>query len=85
VIGMCNGKDVGFHFLKTLSFLNEYDRDFYGTNWIPYEMEGVDIDTEEDWGQVERLLGERNERTNSGRDYKNANSGAGVLQEAGEV
>lgn len=59
LIGMYGGKDLGFHFLKTMMFLKEYDKNFYGTNWIPYEMNGIDIDTEEDWIEAERLINEQ--------------------------
>jgi len=62
LIGMCKGKDIGFHFFQRDAFLREYeayDKDFFGTNWIPYEMEGVDIDTMEDWEEAERLIRER--------------------------
>jgi len=58
LVGMCNGKDIGFHFFKKSSFLAEYDKDFYGTGWVPFEMKGVDIDTEEDWIIAEKLLKE---------------------------
>ena len=56
LIGVCKGKDIGFHFMKRDVFLREYDKDFYGTNWIPFEMKGVDIDTIEDFKEAERLL-----------------------------
>lgn len=59
LIGQCKGKDIGFHFFNKTAFLNEYDKEFYGTNWIPFEMEGIDIDTEEDWQEAERLMSER--------------------------
>ncbi len=59
LIGMCNNKDIGFHIFKRDVFLKEYDMNFKGTNWIPFEMEGIDIDTEEDWKEAERLLSER--------------------------
>tara|TARA_Y100000310_G_scaffold23392_1_gene22385 strand:- start:14424 stop:15026 length:603 start_codon:yes stop_codon:yes gene_type:complete len=59
LIGMNKGKDIGFHIFKKSWFLKEYDKDFYGTNWIPYEMDGIDIDTEEEWEEAERLFRER--------------------------
>ncbi len=59
LIGMHKGKDIGFHFMKTVTFLKEYDKDFYGTDWIPYEMEGIDIDTMKDWERAEKIIKER--------------------------
>ena len=56
LIGMCGDKDIGFHWFKKSAFLSEYDKDFYGEGWKPFEMKGVDIDTEEDWLGAERLL-----------------------------
>lgn len=56
LIGMCNGKDIGFHIFKKSVFLSEYEMNFRGTNVLEHEMVGVDIDTEEDWEEAERLL-----------------------------
>ncbi len=63
LIGMCNGKDIGFHIFNKISFLTEYDSNFYGTNWIPFEMNGVDIDTEEDFLMAQKLIEERDNAT----------------------
>ncbi len=53
LIGMNNGKDIGFHIMKTKAFFNEYEMDFFGSKWISFQMDGVDIDTEEDFRRAE--------------------------------
>lgn len=65
LIGMCNGKDIGFHFFHKAALYRDFDQlwDMTDLKWISYEMKGIDIDVEEDWVEAERLIA----NTNNGR------------------
>jgi CMP-N-acetylneuraminic acid synthetase len=58
LFGVCKGQDIGFHFFERNQFFTDFEK-LWDVEYLPFEMEGVDIDTEADWLEAERLLNER--------------------------
>ncbi len=58
LIAQADGKDIGFHFFKKKRFLNDYEKlwDMKGLKWIPYEVDGIDIDTIDEFMMCEAKL-----------------------------
>jgi len=61
LIATHKGQDIGFHFVKTRRFLDEYSKNFYGEKIKFWETLGVDIDTREDFDEAVKLFVQRQE------------------------
>lgn len=55
LFGVCKGMDLGFHFFEKIQFFTDYEK-LWDVEYLPFEMDGIDIDTEADWQEAERRL-----------------------------